>query len=201
MSRLGIVSLTAFLSVAGLSFAEVQLSTTWASEPDIAWNGSRLGVIFGRDVGVDNLTLVTLDPPGTNPSREIVFFATRAVRNPVIVAGPGVWGAAWGVPENDGRKIYFAAFDDSGKFSITPMQISGTVGNPNEGASFPSMVWSGSRYYVAWQDLTPALLLQVELAAVEGDGTQSMPWHVLVPHPAGVPWIALNEQANSLGLV
>jgi len=104
--------LLALLVAAIPALAEIQISSIYSHQPDIAWNGSKFGVIYWREVALDPLVLVTIDKAGTNPGPEIVSMGISAPQTPVIVAGPGVWAAAWMHPEVDSRKIYFAAFDD-----------------------------------------------------------------------------------------
>ena len=63
------------------------------------------------------------------------------------------------------------------------------------------MVFTGSRYYVTWQYRPTVTSWEVDMAAIEPDGTVSLPWQVIVPSRSAIPWIVWNDELKNLGLI
>jgi Putative metal-binding motif len=121
-----------------------------AHSADLVWTGSVYGLawIDTRD-GHREIYFARLDSSGAKLGADVRVTNAAGNRNGVRLAWTGsAYGLAWSDDRDGNPEIYFARLDASGSKIGTDVRV--TI---NSGTSFlPALVWTGSRYGIAWWD-------------------------------------------------
>jgi hypothetical protein len=123
------------------------------------------------------------------PAGILVATGAGSQEAPTIAAGDGAWLAAWRDDRNGAYDIYGARLDAGGAvLDASGIQICGATGNQ----SAPTATWSGSTYFVAWEDGRTvnqnvyAGRVGSDGAVLDGDGFQLSAAAAIQQSPAAV---------------
>lgn len=151
----------------------VNVSLTWnGSEFILVWQDERYGFfdLFAQRIDVDG-NLIGDNVQLTNASSG---FENEA---PVVAAGTGSVGVAWSSGDASTRRIHFQTFTTE----LEPLSTPVTLVGGGSGAVYPTVVWNGDRYVVAWYDKL-ASPKAIYAATVSEDGVVLTP-----PRPISNP--------------
>lgn len=117
--------------------------------PALVWTGAEYGLAWeGRD-GITGIYFTRLDASGNKIGGDLRIANSQVYDEwPVLVWTGAEYGLAWRSVGAQETQIYFTRLDASGNKIGTDSRVS----NSSSTVTFPSLIWTGSEYGVAWSD-------------------------------------------------
>ncbi len=149
---------------------------------EIAWTGDSYGVVFVYEHDVRFLRFDSgLNPTG-NEKR--VNQVVSPIADPDIVWTGQQYGVAWADKrDNESRsEIYLARLSEAGESLSTETRVTSATGN----SEYPSIVWTGSQFGIAWQDFRDGRL-EIYFARLDASGNKLGADTRVTTHVGGAP--------------
>ena len=137
--------------------------------PSLAWNGSEFGVVWEdeRD-GNREIYFARIDAGGNKIGADVRVTQDGAGSlSPRLVWSGSEYGLAWRDNRDGNWEIYFVRLDHHGVPLDTPTRVTSDAGY----SASPSLVWTGSRYGLVWND-TRTTEWEIFFAALDSTGTK-----------------------------
>ncbi len=118
--------------------------------PSMVWTGSQYAISWSDSRNVnEEIYFARIDESGTKIGSDIRVTNDYLVStHPSIVWTGTEYGIAWHDSRNGDYEIYFARLDTAGNKIGSDLRVSAAA----QGSIYPSMVWAGTEYGIAWQD-------------------------------------------------
>lgn len=129
----------------------------FSSEPDLAWNGTEYGIAWQDSrAGALEIYFAGIDAAGTAKTTSDV----RVTNDPGYSQAPsltwtgGEFGLAWQDNRTGRNEVYFTRLTQAGTKVGNDLRLTQKIVTPatNNISTFPSLVWDGQGFGVAWQD-------------------------------------------------
>ena len=133
---------------------DVSESTSDTDRPSLVWTGSEYGVAWqeSRD-GNYEIYFARLDRSGNKIGSEVRVTVNAAMSvQPSLVWTGSEYGLTWCDDRNGDMDLYFTRLSATGKKTGGDVRVTLLTTN----SSYPSLVWTGSEYGVAWTEGGPA---------------------------------------------
>jgi hypothetical protein len=133
---------------------------------DIGWSGNSYGVVFVYEFEIRFRRFdAGLDEIG---SEKLVAFAPNGIADPDVVWTGQEYGVAWsGARETSSLEIFFRRVSDNGD----PLSPDTRVTFASRNSEYPSLVWTGSQFGIAWQDFRDGRL-EIYFARLDANGNK-----------------------------
>jgi hypothetical protein len=148
---------------------------SWGSggseEPELAWTGTEFGVAWHDERHVNwEIYFARLDSDGNRIGSEVRLTdeTTNSVHVADIIWTGMEYGLLWRDKRDGNWELYFARLDAAGNKIGDDVRVTSTPAYSSEA----SMVWTGSGYGVAWNDI-PESDWEIYFALLDEEGTNT----------------------------
>jgi len=141
------------LSAAGVPGTEVRITDAIAdsTSPSLVWTGSEYGVAWrDRRDGNAEIYFALLSAAGIPGTEARITNDLGNSDAPSLVWTGSEFGVSWNDDRDGNNEIYFGRIDATG--SLVPGSIIRLTEDDDQNSLYPSLVWTGTEFGVAWHD-------------------------------------------------
>jgi len=191
----------ALLDAAGAKIGgDIQISESTGDPnlPSVTWTGSEWGLAWHDDRdGQNEIYFARVSDTGTKVGSDVrITSETGSSSSPSLAWTGSEFGVAWGDHRDGYWQIYFARISAAGAKVGTDMRITSTTTDASE----VDMLWAGSFFTLAWQDMRHANM-EIYATRLAADGTE-LDTQTRITNAVGVShYVDTTWTGSELGLV